>query len=624
MKGLPVSYPSDIFAELQTGNAVRDQKSLIFIEQISTQAMSDLETAAGVRVNGKLGGPGAAGGGLRKEKALPEFAQVKPANPSAPFNTQCMNQLAARRNQLNSALENTEKMLTRLLVNELSYGARGCLADPGLNNVNLCDWSYELMASEVSTLFDEEMENDLRECAGEIQSANQAAATTGFEPVTKNANKQKLVFPCVWRQDFAANAPLLKKFMELNGNMFARYCEVEHQNTQVALQQAGIANDIRGMKWKPADGELYDDALDALTLGEPSVLGAFFDYSTNWKLKRTYMKPDAGPMGACKFDGSAKSKVSAGIDFFGEKLELALLDGNGAATGNTTSGSVIFQYLDFQSRSFKRPGQLNTSWNSQTFAPSPEPFINLGGGEVDFWFTIGPVPIHIIFGAVATAGVGYKFTGKSGDNCANFNNPTGFNVQSEISPFARADAYADASIDVVVVSAGVRLDLLLLRLGVPLGVNVQNTSGTNWRFLNGGKITIDMLSGRMTGYVEVGVAPLEESFEATIFSWDGFHFDVGTWGLDREITGNVIRIATAGTVTTENVQCACPVTTTSDNNYCCSKIPCPDGAPNCSARKKVDGQWQQCAFRREEYDAIVKRNGTTMPFECRQFIKPYP
>jgi hypothetical protein len=623
--GDPVINPWDISAVFQPGNAVQRLHSLIALERVGL-GLAELENQVGANV------PNAALGGA-KRKAAPELGQVKAGTSAGgavrgaggfTSSNPCLAGLAAKRSALESEIRSTEQTLTRLLVNEISYNDRGCLADAG-GNVNICDWSYEMFAAETSTLLDADVEKSFKECRAEVTNAAQAAnvGTSGaFTQVLKNPPKQELVFPCVQRRDFTVTAPEAARFIELNGNHLARNCEVWRQNDSIQQQQKAIADDMTGLKWKPTEGEIYDDAVDSLELGSKDSVGAFFNYGSSWKLKKNLPLQNGGDqMSTCRFEGAANSKIAAGIYFFGDELELFKLEGAGSARTENNAPKVTVSasssYFDMSSFS-KKPifNDQNRSIAGETYAPATPPTINLGGGEVDFWVTIGPIPVHVIFGAVATAGIDYKFAGAPGNNCANMNGPSSFRLVSTIDPFVRADAYADASIDVVVASAGVRLDLLLMRLGIPLGVDVGNVSGGTWRLQNGGRVTIDMLSGKLTGYVEVGAPPLEESWEAEIFGWDGFHTDLATWGLDKTISNNVIRVALAGSVSYNTVKCDC-----GGGSFCCSMLSCPNN--NCPGQKKVNGVNRICSFNAADALAIKNMPGaTTENALCSQFVYP--
>jgi hypothetical protein len=198
------------------------------------------------------------------------------------------------------------------------------------------------------------------------------------------------------------------------------------------------------------------------------------------------------------------------------------------------------------------------------------------------------------------------------------NKPSNFTLVSEVEPWVSANAYADASIDVVVASAGIRLDLTLLRVGIPIGVNVAST-GKSYAFKNGGRISIDMLSGSVSAYVEVGISPLDVSYDTTIFSWDGFHTDIPIFGLEKTLPEGVVRVALAGMTTAESAACKCEPGVP----FCCSMLTCGANA-GCPASeyKTIGGEKHLCAFSKADYDKMVKAAKTTATQDCKMFIIP--
>lgn len=637
--GDPVINPADLGARLQPGTANTRVQSLIDMNA-TAPAFVDLERQLGLNgfnQNAIQGGSGF------KMKAAPDFGQVK-AGTNTPGNGissntvapggQCVAELAAQGAALRSEIANAEKTLTRLLINELSYGNRSCLADPGSGNVNICDWSYEMFAADTVTALDSEVEKAFRECQAEVTNAAVAAPYTGnnaFTAILKTVERQKLVFPCAARKDFAVDAPSAGRFMELNANVMARYCEVYRQNTQITQNKNAIAGEMAGVKWNPSAGEIYDSSVDSLDMGSRDSLGASFEYEASWKLKRNSQNPyltNGDVSSTCRFEGNTASKTGALIHFFGEDLELFSLRGGGAAriennAPKVTTDLIQFTYYDFDQfkkvEKFTRPA--GTAPANQVIGTTTPP-IRLGGDEFDFWIWVGPVPLHVVFGFSVSAGLDYKFAANPGNNCSSMEGPSNFKLVSAIEPFIRADAYADASIDVVVAAAGVRLDLLLLRLGIPLSANVDHSSGNQWRFSNGGRVTIDMLSGRLTAYAEVGVAPLEESWEAEIFGWDGFHANVASWGLEKTISNATMRTALAGTVTADSVTCDC-VPASAGTQYCCSMVPCANqNVPGCQGAKSPNGTLRACTFNQADYQRILNAAQSTVEQGCKAFVLP--
>lgn len=573
--GAPVVNPADVSALFNTGSIAARFEGLLAISAAG-DALQEIEVPANV------GGAVQSGA---KRKAIPaSFDQLKAAGQGAtvvPAGNACVADLVSKRPGLYDALVATEQKLTKLLVNELRFQDRGCLANPGSAIANMCDWNYDDFGAILPTLLDDEVSADAAFCKDEIARALKAApggvlasasTTAKFNHVVARPNQQSLIFPCAQRRDFTKSAPEVASFLDLDDGE-GRACEAALQNKVIEGQQAAVATQLEGIPWVPGEKKISQSAADDLELGDRDTLGAKFSYDSSWEVRSTESKNN-GPLNACKFEGRASQSALAKVYFFGGDLELFKLNSDGTAKPN---GSVTASasHLDLDAfppsatRSLFNVSNKPAGPNSPFVRPLVYPPIILGAYDIGFWTMVGPIPLHIEFGVGAIAGLDYKFLSAPGDNCSNLTVPTGFELESQITPFAAAGAYADASLDVGVASAGVRLELDLLHLAVPIGVRVRNTSSSNgWLIENNGKVLIDLLDGRMSAYVEVGVSPLAVTYETTVFSWNGFHTAVPLFGLQKNLNQEAMRIVMAGLVTDKDVSCKCT------DQSCCSGVQC--------------------------------------------------
>jgi hypothetical protein len=218
ISGAPVINPADFNPLLEVGNPAQRYRALEVMTQIApvTQTL-----AAGMRgTPAQQNAPAVQGSFKNKTIPLAQIEAAKPPSvPSTPGPTNyginaCAAELNGQRLPLQTALIGIERKMAALLVNELKFGARGCLANPGPDKTNLCDWSYELFGSTMASLMDSEVETSFQECRVEVSNA--AAATTVpagqniMSTILRTPEKQELVYPCVWRQDYAVNAPKAK------------------------------------------------------------------------------------------------------------------------------------------------------------------------------------------------------------------------------------------------------------------------------------------------------------------------------------------------------------------------------------------------------------------------------
>ncbi len=597
--------PTDFGSILHGGSIVSRMRALSAVAASSADLGVFLRPAAAAA-------PKAATGGMKQKGGTEKLTPVD----------QCKANLVKARIPVEASYVSTTQRLTRMLANELEFGERGCLANPGSDNGNLCDWSYAKFAAWASTLFDAKAEQDFLTCRDIVNAtvarlpSNTSLGNNTFKAIVGTPGNQALTFPCTQRRDFTKSAKDVNWFIKTSRSSTGRLCEAERVNVAIKDQQDAIADDLRGMDWKP--GELSDQASENNVLGSQNSLGAYFSYNASWRMKKLGTVVNNDPMKSCDFEGGGGANLGTGIYFFGEKLDLFTMNSEGTATNApiVTMNARYFDIDDFEHKVIADVKNQSVPAGTDYVVPFKNPPIQLGGVEYDFWVQLGPVPLHVIFGATATAGLDYRFAGKAGNNCSDITKPSGFTLTSRLEPWARADAYADASVDVLVASGGIRLDLELLKLSLPIGVNVRSEN-KSYTFQNGFSAIIDMLSGKLTAYAEVGVSPASAEVDAQVFDWNGFHPEAPMWGHHRTLSDDVVRIAMATMVKPSDATCKC----SQDASFCCSNISCSH--PSCQAESKAIGNEKYvCRFSKDDVQKIVAAGSTTLHNQCQWFIKP--
>lgn len=627
--------PLEVASLFEVGTPQLDARTLTAFNR-AAGGLSEL--AAGV------GRPSLGGevGGVVRSGAAPSGGPV-PAPPATSAYAACMQELLQQKPAVSSAIDDVERDLTRLALAE-AKNPKGCLANPGPNTTNMCDWNYEYFASIVTDAFSAQLERDVSACNASISGAQTALPppnqNAGFA-VTKSATRQELVYPCVQRRDFSTSAPEITEFIAKSGSYLGEQCEVERQNRAIKDLQAGYADLFKGLEWDGGSGRVRSGESDALTLGD-STLGASFDYATAWELQRTNTQSrSTDTLRGCSFEGAASQVAKATIRFFGSDQEI--LYSNGAVKARSVPGHVRHQarWKDLDSGRYRwlTPPTANDGLVDRNFAGPDEvlsrwtPPLYLADLEQSYWIVIGEFPVKITLGFGASAGLLFKFAGRSGDNCADatLKSPTNFRLLVEATPYAQANAFADASLNYPgVAAAGVRLDLELLRLGLPMGVDIAHPR-EDWSFRAGGRVTIDMLSGSLSAYVSVGAWPLEVTLWAKLMDWDGYHESFPLWGIERSVPGPAVRTLLAKYVDLGNVSC----TNDSVRNASCStftyqthpaQAPCPSGgctgAGGAPEYRTIDSivtqpkDWYLCRF--SEYD---RNRLTTYKNACTGFTR---
>ncbi len=148
-------------------------------------------------------------------------------------------------------------------------------------------------------------------------------------------------------------------------------------------------------------------------------------------------------------------------------------------------------------------------------------------------FTIGPIPCSIKFGFTATIGVKYGLY------------LTPLYVDAKVTPYVHTDAWAKCGVDLIIVSAGVRFDLVLvnedLEFGGELGLATDKPD-PYVHILLYGKQNLTALAGKFKAFVSVDLFFWSDEWDWTIFDWDGFRYSDFMFQYGRDIdlrTGQV-------------------------------------------------------------------------------------
>jgi hypothetical protein len=153
--------------------------------------------------------------------------------------------------------------------------------------------------------------------------------------------------------------------------------------------------------------------------------------------------------------------------------------------------------------------------------------------HVPFSFFLGPIRISVEVGARGGVGLNY-FLGVSTQP---------LHATAQVVPNASVDAYAQAGIDIKIVSAGVKADLQLLHfaltLGAEAGVKSEAQGPTVHLFVHGDN-ELTLLSGSLSFFAEVFVPafklpPFEKKrFDHNFFSWTGFKKQGSLFNVQRD------------------------------------------------------------------------------------------
>ena len=446
--------------------------------------------------------------------------------------------------------------LTDLLQKEYDI-PDGCLEDAGNDLGNSCDWSYEKFSHFAMTYFDDQVETDFKTC-NERTNGN-------FANVRDQSRQDAFIYPCEVRHDFGADQLDVQYFLDAVDDKEPRkFCDAQRAQQAVDAYLKQYASVVKRI---PIQGDhIGESSGDTWTLGDSSSFGAYMKYALGWTVGGGANNPKTTDGAWCRPVGDGNMSASAGFYFFGSDAKVL----DAASDEQTTEDAVYYgahmRLLDLDTLKMSDlfpPVPDKTRANTvPVVIPQTDPHI-LGDIRYDFWMSVGPIPLHIFFGANASVGIDVDVVGKA-------TNPTAcatakgkpieevsldFGAGTKFDPWVRADAYADASIDVVVASAGIHLDLLLLRIGLPTGATASAADGKALVIKTGSELTVDALEGRVSAYVKFGISPLAVTAEVTLFGWDGLHSEVPLFGRDDSFPLKLATWAAQSKVDPKSIAC---------------------------------------------------------------------
>jgi len=469
----------------------------------------------------------------------------------------CEQAWSAKLPSLQAAMNAIVDQLTDLVVKEFDI-PDGCLEDPGNDLGNSCDWSYEKFAHLTMSYFDDEVEEDFQRCNDLTRGA--------FVNVRDQNRQEPFIYPCEVRHDFGADQLDVQYFLDATQEReIRRACDVTRAQQAVDAYLKQYANIVKRI---PIRGDhIGESSGDTWTLGDTGSFGAYMKYALGWEVSGGNGNPKTSDGAWCRLVGNGNMSAAAGFYFFGSDAKVLDAASNSQTTEDAVYYGAHFRLMDLETL---KVSDLFPPVPDHTKIPNPpivipvgEPHI-LGDIRYDFWVQIGPIPLHVFFGANASVGLSVNELG-------HVNNPTAcataggkpiedvkldFAAGTNFEPWVRADAYADASIDVVVASAGIRLDLLLLKIGLPTGAWSQADDGKALVVRSGSILTVDALEGRVSAYVRLGIYPLAYTIEVTLFGWDGLHAETPLFGRDDSWPVKLATWAAQSKIDPKSVKCS--------------------------------------------------------------------
>jgi hypothetical protein len=406
---------------------------------------------------------------------------------------------------------------------------RDCLNTTGFTT---CDWSPQRFLQRVADHFQVERERDFARCkkyTGDSDFSERAvnvAVSNRFVPVLGNA---RVVYP-PWSPNTATtcdDGPYHTSPTRLERYMgcYDTWMKASIANLESALVGAAPLVD-------PTTGEIVPAETDSDSQRQgDKVFGVGYAYHAYWQVNGlANVSQGNGVDDWCairpRFDGNFR------VDgrFLGGKFDL--VDAEAYVTTVATDPKNSRAYLELGGFEI-----IDVDVGESGFDPSKYNVIfdETEGGQDQYFsfkqsFPVGPIWISVgggvagFYGARALGAAG-TLPDRAG-GCAQGS----FGIEGVFSPFFGFEGFATASLDYLVVEAGVKIALTIVSLHLPFKTQLrfegQQTStnparyDTRLRLVNDLDVVLKILDGRVSAFVEVCFI-LCESFEVTLFSWDG-------------------------------------------------------------------------------------------------------
>lgn len=137
--------------------------------------------------------------------------------------------------------------------------------------------------------------------------------------------------------------------------------------------------------------------------------------------------------------------------------------------------------------------------------------------DVSTTFVVGFVPVTVTGGIAGRLGLEYRVGGGHEGGCEHGS----LRVQNQLTPSAGVDAFAEASVNLLVVSAGIKGSLELLGLSLPMGGGIE-AEATSLAIDNRVEQILTALKGYLAAFVSITFPLLPEArYEMPLFSWEG-------------------------------------------------------------------------------------------------------
>lgn len=382
--------------------------------------------------------------------------------------------------------------------------AYGCL-QPGFTR---CDWSPGLFASRVRGLFEVQRQGDYDRCLGETGGTAQTFAATlvsdAGEFNYEDANN-------VWRTatvggiacqaglDFRSNPDQVERYFA------CRRAKLEGQRAGDEARIRSAVGAAGTLTAPPGGPKTLKQWKSDQFSGGNALFGTTVSYGAGWEISNLTRE------NLCESKAGLNANAAVDARIFTAETKLLGVDASLYAGQNTQSKlsvKILGQELglaqvDNESLEFNLiTGDIA---RDQTFF------------SVSQIIMVGPFPVRVAASAAGFAGFDYDVSGDCDGGTAS--------LTGAFRPYAGIKAQASAGISAVIVEVGMKIDLMLASLGLPLKAGIAisdvNQDDASVSFDAALDLEARFLDGRAALYAEVCYLVGCESWDFELFSWTG-------------------------------------------------------------------------------------------------------
>lgn len=437
--------------------------------------------------------------------------------------------------------------IDKMIAFENSLPDKGCLNSNPLTN--RCNWSYKQFAEQIA--YRRPDLDDARRCQLRIPD---------WSWLTDRAKQDKLIAQRMLYAtdggttnppiDYTSDITRVDAFVKALDDAPAKWAEYEKQRKDYLKYVASMTDQVKAIPGV-GDNALGQSKSDGFDLGHPETFSAGAHYALSWGVTAVQMgQPtySAEPGSACapgikccnniacgieervcRFNGAMAASADAKASVFGTPE--VLLDAaftayaeddakRGKGKGAHMNAHFTFVNSEIMPADLIAGIDASSTGDFTLARPLADTSGQIPDPPIQVAFMVGPIPVTLEAGSVVSAGVDLSTTGIIGDTCSQKNVPPPFSLLATIAPRAKADAFGQAGVDLVAVSAGVRIDLNLLTLGLPLDVGFK-TDASNVVFDTRADLVASALAGSVSLFAEIRYVVGSDTYELPVFSWSG-------------------------------------------------------------------------------------------------------